>query len=209
MKTIKLLISLILLLTINSYAQLDKKTWLVGGSGSFNSYKQNETFVFQGNGESNEIQRTIKEVEFSPKVGYFIIDKLVVGLGASFTSEKSDAITITGSFGGGSSKSHSFSIGPFARYYFLKKDMPYNILAEASYQLGSINNGNYIPQEKGKSNMASFFIGPELFFNSSVGIELLVGYKTSTDKMDNPNINSYARNGFQVAIGFQIHLEKN
>lgn len=208
MKTIKLLISLILLLTINSYAQLDKKTWLVGGSGSFNSYKQNETFVFQGNGESNEIQRTIKEVEFSPKVGYFIIDKLVVGLGASFTSEKSESTIITGSFGGGSSKSHSFSIGPFARYYFLKKDMPYNILAEGSCQLGSLNNGNYSPEQKGKLTNASFFVGPELFFNSSVGINLLVGYKTSAQKMDNLNTPSITKNGFQVAIGFQIHLEK-
>ena len=208
MKTIYLSISFFLLFTFNSFGQLNKKTWLVGGTGSFDSYKQNETFIFQGNGESNEILRTIKEVEFSPKIGYFIIDKLVLGIGTSFTSEKSDAITITGSFGDSSSKSHSFSIGPFARYYFLKKDMPYNILAEGSYQLGSLNNGNYSPEQKGKLTNASFFVGPELFFNSSVGIDLLVGYKTSARKMDNPNTPSITKNGFQVAFGLQIHLEK-
>jgi hypothetical protein len=186
---------------------LTKKTWLVGGTGSFNSYKQNETFIFQFNGENIEIQRNIKEIELSPKVGYFIMDKLVVGLSSSFTSEKSESTTITGNAGGGSSNSYSFSIGPFARYYLLKKDLPYNILLEANYQFGSVSQSD-LPNSKGKLNRFSFFVGPEIFFNSSVGIELLVGYKTSTQKMDNPNFASMTKNGFQVGVGFQIHLEK-
>ena len=63
MKTINILISASLLFAINSFGQLDKKTWLVGGTGSFNSYKQNETFIFQFNNENAEIQRNIKEYE--------------------------------------------------------------------------------------------------------------------------------------------------
>lgn len=196
-----------LLFVINSFGQLDKKTWLVGGTGSFNSYKQNETFIFQFNGENIEIQRNIKELELSPKVGYFIMDKLVVGLSSSFTSEESESTTITGNASGGSSNSHSFSIGPFTRYYLLKKEMPYNILVEANYQFGSVSQSD-LPNSKGNLNRFSFFVGPEIFFNSSVGIELLVGYKTSTQKMDNPNIASITKNGFQVGVGFQIHLEK-
>ncbi len=207
MKTIKLFITATLLLAINSFGQLDKETWLVGGTGSFNSYKQNETFIFQFNGENIEIQRNIKEIEISPKVGYFIMDKLVVGLSSSFSSEKSESTTITGNASGGSSNSNKFSIGPFARYYLLKKDMPYNILVEANYQFGSVSQSD-LPNSKGKLNRFSFFVGPEIFFNSSVGIELLVGYKTSTQKMDNPNLASMTKNGFQVGVGFQIHLEK-
>lgn len=207
MKTIKLFIVVTLLFVFKTYGQLDNKTWLVGGTGSFNSYKQNETFIFQGTGEQSKVQRKINEIELSPKVGYFIMDKLVVGLSFSFTSEKSESTTISGIFGGGSSKSNKFSIGPFARYYLLKKELPYNILVEANYQVGSVSQSD-LPDSKGKLNRFSFFVGPEIFFNSSVGFELLVGYKTSTQKMDNPNNVSITKNGFQVGVGFQIHLEK-
>ena len=207
MKTIKLFFIATVLFTINSYGQLDKKTWPVGETGSLNSYKLDQTFNWPSTGELSKIERDIKEVELSPKVGFFIIDKLVVGLSSSFTSEKSESSTIIGNFSGGSSKSHKFSIGPFARYYFLKKEMPYNILAEANYQFGSLSISD-LPNSKGKLDKFSFFVGPEIFFNSSVGMELLLGYKTSTQKMDNPNDISITENGFQVAIGFKIHLEK-
>ena len=207
MKTIKLFFIATVLFTINSYGQLDKKTWLVGGTGSFDSYKQNETFIYQFNGENIEIRRDVKEFELSPKVGYFIIDKLVVGISTSLTSRKSESTTIRGNASGGSSKLNKFSIGPFARYYFLKKEMPYNILAEANYQFGSLSISD-LPNSKGKLDKFSFFVGPEIFFNSSVGMELLLGYKTSTRKMDNPNEVSITEKGFQVAVGFKIHLEK-
>jgi len=197
-----------LLFTITANAQITKGNWMVGGNGSYDSYKQDETFTFQSTGEFSKIQRDIKELELSPKVGFFIIDKLVVGLGSSFTSYKSESSTITGNFGGGSSNTYKFSIGPFARYYFLKKDKPYNILAEANYQYGNLSQSHDVPDSKGKLNKFSFFAGPEIFFNSSVGMEFLFGYKTSTQKMDNPNNVSFTKNGFQVAVGFQIHLEK-
>ena len=57
MKTFKLFIAIALLFTINSFGQLDKKTWLVGGTGSFDSYKENYTYVFTGTGENIEIER--------------------------------------------------------------------------------------------------------------------------------------------------------
>ncbi|MDO9260884.1 MAG: hypothetical protein Q7U08_02960 [Flavobacteriaceae bacterium] len=85
--------------------------------------------------------------------------------------------------------------------------MPYNILAEVNYQFGNLSVSN-LPNAKGTLNKLSFLVGPEIFFNSSVGMELLLGYKTTTQKMDNPNYISYHENGFQVAVGFQIHLEK-
>ena len=195
MKNISLFIAITLLFTINSFGQLDKKTWLVGGTGSFDSYKENYTYVFTGTGENIEIERNIKEIEFSPKVGYFIIDKLALGIGVSYISEKSESKTISGNASGGSSKSHSFYVGPFARYYFLNKDKPYNILAEANYQFGSISQGSVEPS-KGNLSRFSIHVGPEIYFNSSVGMNLLIGYTNSN-------------RGFQVAIGFQIYLQKN
>lgn len=208
MKTIKLFIAVILLFASNTYGQLDKKTWLVGGTGSFDSYKQNETFVFTGTGENIEIERNIKEIEFTPKVGYFVIDKLALGVGISYISENSESKTITGNASGGSSKSHSFYVGPFARYYFLNKDKPFNILTEANYQFGNLSQTDS-PDTKGKLSRFSFLVGPEIFFNSSVGMNLLVGYTNSKRNMDNNSYVSNSTNGLQVAISFQIYLQKN
>lgn len=201
-------IILSLFVTFCSYSQLNKKTWLVGGTGSFNSYKQYESFTFQNTGEYVKVRNDIKEFELSPKVGLFIIDKLAVGLSSSFTSEKSESTTITGNAGASPSKSYRFSVGPFVRYYFLKKEKPFNILAEANYQFGNLSLFTDLPDDKASINKFTFLAGPELFFNSCVGMEVLLGYKMDNQKMDNPIIPSYKENGFQLSIGFQIHLEK-
>lgn len=62
MKTLKTILATILLITTATYAQLDKTNWLVGGSGSFDTYKQNETFIFTGAIENIEIDKSIKEL---------------------------------------------------------------------------------------------------------------------------------------------------
>jgi hypothetical protein len=50
--------------------------------------------------------------------------------------------------------------------------------------------------------------GPEVFFNSAVGLEVLLGYKSSAEDINNaPHAYSDKRKGFQVIVGFQIHLE--
>jgi hypothetical protein len=208
MKPFKLFIAIALLFTINSFGQLDKKTWLVGGTGSFDSYKQNETFVFTQTGEIQDVERSVKELEFSPKVGYFVIDKLALGLGISYINQKYETKTISGIFGDGASKSYSFYVGPFARYYFLNKEKPYNILAEANYQIGNLDLSDF-SDDKGKLSKFSIFVGPEIFFNSSVGMNFLVGYTNIQRNMDNNTYTSIDRNGFQIALGFQIYLQKN
>lgn len=208
MKIFRLSIAIALLFTINSFGQLDKKTWIVGGTGSFDSYKRNETFALTGTGENIEIERSIKEMEFSPKVGYFVINKLALGVGISYISEKSESKTITGNASGLDSKTHSFYVGPFARYYLLNKDKPFNILVEANYQYGSISQGSVDPS-KGNLSRFSIFVGPEIYFNSSVGMNLLVGYTNSNRVMDKNIDVSNSTRGFQVAVGFQIYLQKN
>jgi len=191
--------------TINANAQLTKNYWLIGGSGSFKTYKSNETFMFPvSTGEYTEIQRNIKQFDAVPKVGYFIVDKFAVGLSASFSSAKSTSKTLNGSASGGSSKSYSFSAGPFMRYYFLDEDKPFNILTEINYQYGKSINLD----EKGSINKFILLIGPEIFLNSSTGLEFLMGYDYNKIKMENKNSVSTTNNGFFFAIGFQLHLEK-
>jgi hypothetical protein len=51
--------------------------------------------------------------------------------------------------------------------------------------------------------------GTELFFNNTVGIEILFGYKHQVASIENSQ-SAYNRNskGFQISIGFTFHLEK-
>ena len=49
----------------------------------------------------------------------------------------------------------------------------------------------------------------EVFFNSSAGMEILLGYSNkihSTDYTLSASVNN--KNGFQLSIGFQLHLIK-
>ncbi|WP_291096937.1 MULTISPECIES: outer membrane beta-barrel protein [unclassified Flavobacterium] len=207
MNSIKLLFIATLLFSLSSNAQITKGNWMVGGTGSFDSYRQEQTFIYQPTGLEANVNWSNQDIEISAKVGYFVIDKLVLGVTPTYTRIKSKTISNDPNWSGGSQDTYKFSLGPFARYYFLSKDKPFNILTEVNYQLG-VSSMNIPPKERGSLNKFTFLVGPEIFFNSSVGIEVLLGYKTSIEKIKNPYYPSNQEKGFQVAVGFQIHLEK-
>ena len=190
-------IVVLILLTNPIKAQLDKSVWLVGGNGTFYSYTENySTSTFSQVGKF-----TIFDLGAS--IGYFFIDKFVVGLRPSFSSYKGEVLNTPGG-----TNQLSFSIGPFVRYYLLSKDKPYNILFDASYQPG-INKYLRSPQEKGKSNTLSIMGGSEIFFNSSVGLEILLGYSSKMLSIDDSqSAFKTSRKGFQTSIGLTFHLEK-
>ncbi len=179
-------------------SQLTKGNWLVGGSGSFYSY--NETYT------SPTYNNTAKytNIDVSASLGYFIIDKLAAGLRPTFSSFKGKVT----SPGGGSTNSYKIAIGPFARYYFLNTEKPFNILADVSYQVG-INKYLGSTHEQGKFNNLSIMGGTEIFFNSTAGMEILLGYSQKVLSLENsPSAFNFTKRGFQVSIGFTLHLEK-
>lgn len=181
--------------TLLSYCQLNKKTWLVGGSGNFYSVKRTYAgAAFYS--ESNDLN-----LNLSPNIGYFVKDKFVIGLKPYFNWFKSVVTTTSGLY----SNSSRFGIGPFGRYYFLKKEKQYNILAEASYQHG-FNSASI----KGNSNTFTFLTGPVIYFNSTVGLEFLFGYSSTIENtdIDRPSYTKTTRKGLAMNIGFQFHLEK-
>ncbi|MDP2089900.1 MAG: hypothetical protein Q8J84_10930 [Flavobacteriaceae bacterium] len=203
MKTILFFTITVFFITINTYSQLDKKTWLVGVTGSFDSYKREQSYISQQTNNHVITEHDFKVIELSPKVGYFFIDKLAIGITPTFSYSKviSRVNNTTAYY------ANKFSVGPFARYYFLKKDKPFNILAEANYQLGFLS-AHSSPKEKGSINRYTFLVGSEIFFNSSVGMEVLLGYKYNKEKLDNTFLGTTKNNGFHVSVGFQFHLEK-
>jgi len=181
-------------------SQLNKKTWLVGGSGSFNSYKENY--------QSNIVETVYKvtDVTISPNIGYFIVDKFAVGLKSTLSWRKDKGVSTN--VVGNSSTTLRVDYGPFVRYYFLDKGKSVNILADLSYQFGNVK---FKGIDKGSRNNFSIMAGPAIYFNSSVGLEFLFGYRYESEKettTTHPNPYKDTKKGIQLGIALQIHLEK-
>jgi hypothetical protein len=167
---------------LNANCQIKKNTWLISGNASFAKTK---------NSSNGQLQFTSTTFQINPTIGYFIQNKFAVGLRPSL---------IYGSNNLGNS-STVISVGPFVRYYLLHDQKVFNVLTEASYAYGIIKGKGQ--SDNPKLNTFSFQTGPVLYFNSSVGLEFLLGYAT-TKVVGLSGNNSEIR----FAIGFQIHLEK-
>lgn len=162
-----------------THAQLTKSTWLAGGSASYAS----KTF---GGLKTNTLT-------LEPRFGYFFVDKFAAGIGLTYQRD----VTKTGV---STLRATNKSIGPFARYYFLTQDNPFNILAHAGYEFGESGGTN---NEKESNKRFWIGAGPTYFLNGSVGIELLASYERwSFEK-------SSVTKTFMVSAGFQIYLERN
>jgi len=189
---------------LSSFGQLKQNTWLVGGSGSFYSYNENYT--------STNLNQTGKwtNIDLSASGGYFFVDKLCGGIRTLYSSsKKTNEATINGGTTVTTSNQYYLSAGPYARYYFLKQDKQFNILTDVGYQFG-VNKYLGAASNTGKYNIFSAKAGIEAFFNSTAGIEILIGYYQTTITIDNtPSISFIdTKKGFQVSIGFQLHLIK-
>ena len=191
MKTLMLLFFM-LSFSITTWSQLDKGNFLVGGTGKFYSYTSTNS------SSSYNVEAKYTQIDLSPAIGYFVADKLAFGLKPTVSSIKGKVT----SAGGGSTNVQRYLIGPFGRYYFLNKENNYNIVSDVSYQFGFFGGG----LAKGKLATFSALAGPVIYFNTTVGIEFLLGYSYS--KEDVEQANKEIRKGFQLGIGFQIHLEK-
>ena len=179
-----------------SFGQLKKDNWLLMGGGSFYACKQ----------ESNTTNLTYYTRElnasFLSSIGYFVNDKFVIGIGNRLSAEKYQLIGQDVGI-----QNFRFSLGPFLRYYFLPDDKNFNIFTDIDYQLGINSNfGEY----KGKHNLFSVSPGLEVFFNSTVGLHLKMGYskKVSSAYGLPSDEQKGISNGFESSIGISIHLEK-
>jgi outer membrane protein W len=179
MKKTILMIFIASIFNNDANCQITKGNWLIGGSGQFQ--KQHEDL------QGSDIRGLA--ISVAPDIGYFIFDKLGVGLNVTFSYNR---IKVKDNI----SKTNILGLGPFVRYYFLPSDNRINIFSEAAYEYTTVFDGHY-------QNDFYFSAGPVIFFNSSVGLELAAKYSTSNSKISNAT----AKTVF-LTIGFQIHLEK-
>lgn len=188
-----MLVLLFFLISSVAVCQLNQGNWLVGGTGKFYSYTNNFSSITGGYNNTGKFT----EIDLSPNIAYFVSDKLAFGLKPTFSSLKGK-VTSTG---GLSTNVTRFMIGPFGRYYLLDQEKPHNILVESSYQFGTLNSTF---GQKGNLRAFSVLAGPVLYFNSSVGIEFLLGYSYKLEDVENAAKD--IKKGFQLGVGIQFHL---
>lgn len=98
--------------TISANCQLDKRYWLIGGTGNFYTYKDNYTTTGQPS-----VTGRLTEINLAEKIGYFFIDKFEAGLRPVINSIKSNGANSASVF----IEDVKLYVGLFARYYFLNK----------------------------------------------------------------------------------------
>ena len=200
----KIILFILAITTIKySSAQLTKHNWLVGGIGLFNSTTYTNDLGFQ--------TQRVTNIQIAPNIGYFFVDKFAGGLKLNFSTSRYKNISNGASYN--LSKSTTYGFGPFLRYYFLDVNKQFNILMDGSYQYniergGGVSSSNStpvpVPITQYSKNTFSIAAGPVIYFNSTVGLEFLIGYST-TKYVQNSSRNS----GIQVGLGLQVHLEKS
>lgn len=186
MKKIKLIIAVVILFAVNSNAQITKGNWMVGGNGLFSSNQEFSTITSE--------KYNSQTIQFTPNVGYFIIDKLTIGTKLGY---EGNFVSYASGF-----NYNTFSIGFFSRYYLLKPEKLVNVFIESAYLLEErkYNGENF---NINKNNTYYFMTGTSIFFNSSVSMEIMLKYSKTLYQNKDTGVNR-----LQLGLGFQIFLEK-
>jgi outer membrane protein len=210
-KRIIFTVVLFLFTGIFAFAQVEKGNWLFGGSSTleFNTSKEK----IKTGGTTND-GSTYTDFDIRPQIGYFVIDKLPIGLMLDIDIDKEKYTDPDSEY-----KWTSFMVGPFVRYYFIDLEglMPY---AEASMGIGSGNTKtNYMGSEsddKYGTFAYGFGAGATYFITDNVGVDLFIGYANCQEKYaaDDESARSedddvvYKYGGLDFNIGFIISIGK-
>ena len=171
---------------VNAKSQITKGNWLVGGNAGFASTTYNSEAGSRNTGFT---------IQIAPDIGYFIAHKFATGLKVGFGKEgyKATGTSVYSTY-------IDAKFGPFLRYYFLPADNQLNILIESTYQYG-FEKGNVSTINK---NTYSLSAGPVVYFNTTAGLEFLIGYSSYK------YVGIAGSNGsVQVGLGLQVHLERD
>jgi hypothetical protein len=168
--TFYLLFSLFFIQCVNG--QIQKGNWLVGGSGGFIFHNQNSpSYLTVDRGTWSSYSKTSTFL-LNSNVGYFIKDRLVIGVNPNINiwnsiSNTTRNLTLVDS---SSSKGSSIGLGLFTRYYFLNNNEKYNFIGEVSYGLDKYTNEDFYQKK------TSISIGPVIFLNKNTSLDFLLNY---------------------------------
>ncbi len=146
-------------------------------------------------------------LDFSPYFGYFILNKLNVGLDFTYRFNQVKYIDIDEVL---PDIENSYFINPFLRFYIYEgaflyskigfgktysKD--YDVLAENGYFLYENNYLNY-----------NIGVGYSIFLNKNIAIDIIAKYYSFESKSEVYFNSDDKNNGFNLSIGFQIFIPK-
>lgn len=159
------------LFSVSLSAQTSQDDWMVGGNLRVNTARNSSQF------------------EFSPSVGYFMMDGLAIGARLSYETEKL-----------GTNRVKGLGFGPFARYYFgSEKLLPFFEgafdFSNRKYETGSLTTTEQAFSVFGGGGVA-------VFLNENVALEGIFGYRNTRVK------NQSGNGGLNLRVGFQIYLNR-
>lgn len=193
MKKIVTAIAFVLLCS-GAYAQFNQGRILAGGSVGF----QSQTVKREVNGASNTAGK-YNQINFNPKVGYFVIDNLAVGLGVDLASA-----TFKAEGSNNKNTQSAFTVTPFVRYYL---DMGLFFQGQVGFgnQKDKTVADNTTTTTKNNVLDWALGVGYAYFLNDHVAIEPIVYYGSHAEKRDNPDVkDTYA--GLGINVGLQVYL---
>jgi len=192
-----LLIGAFALLGFAASAQTEKGSWVVGGSTTLGF--NNVTTKFKSNNVSMDGPK-VNSFTITPSAGYFVIDKLSVGLDLGFTSA-------TTKYDDAKSTNNTFAILPTATYYFTDNTVIKPYLG-AGIGYSSITEKE---EYRGRTNETTFdgFAwkvkgGFVYFFTPSIAADLGLSYSQFSSKNSGVTTNV---NSFGVGVGLSVFFK--
>ena len=157
----KIAILIIISISFSTFSQTEKGTFFIGASNSLFDFKKkiSEPLFF------NQVDYEDK-FKISPTLGFFIYDKLLVGIDFSYEQ-------FTGNIFGSEENANTTEIGPFIKYYFLETKLkPFSTL---SYLVKKWSP-NFGSNEESLQTL-NINIGCAYFFSKNISLEFSIAYE--------------------------------
>lgn len=151
-------------------AQTGQGNMIVGGTAGFSSSRTGDYKV--------------SNVNLSPSVRYFVIDRLAVGANLGIGSSNFDG-----------NRTSTLGIGPSVRYYFTT-ERPMAFFGEAGFNFSLLSYSSDFIDDTNSSGI-NFGVGGDYFLNDHIAIEALLGLNSEKTKTATKRTNTF---GLQFGV---------
>lgn len=195
-----------------SNAQMTKGDWVISGNAGMGFNSATTTVKVGSNSNDGPKENTFS---INPSVGYFVIDKLAVGIDLGY-------VTTTRKYDGNKSTNSTFSVMPTATYYFTNSSKLVPFLGagigyasnKTKFSYGNnLNNGIIDPlllQDETTTDGLSWKVKGGLTYmaTQSLGINLGISYDQFSNKRTfmNTDIKTNVKT-FGVNVGFSYFIK--